>query len=86
MIPLPWAPPGPWVEQAACAETDPDLWHPDKGEIDKTQHAKAVCEGCPVRPECLAYALDRREEWGIWGGYTAHERQALLRRRRRRAA
>lgn len=79
-----WDPPGPWVEEALCAQADPDLWHPNRGEDDKTTRAKAVCEGCPVRAECLTYALDHHEEWGIWGGLTVKERQAL--RRRRRAA
>ncbi|WP_225801762.1 WhiB family transcriptional regulator [Streptomyces sp. NK15101] len=43
--------------------------------------AKAVCFGCPVQAECLAYALDRRVEHGVWGGMTERERRALLRRR-----
>ncbi|MFF0484930.1 WhiB family transcriptional regulator [Streptomyces sp. NPDC004435] len=43
--------------------------------------AKALCAGCPVRAECLAYALDERVEYGVWGGMTERERRALLRRR-----
>ncbi|SOR76592.1 Transcriptional regulator WhiB4 [Streptomyces chartreusis NRRL 3882] len=42
--------------------------------------AKAVCTGCPVRTECLADALDNRVKFGVWGGMTARERRALLRR------
>lgn len=30
--------------------------------------AKSLCQECPVRAECLAGALERREPWGVWGG------------------
>ncbi|MGW5652591.1 WhiB family transcriptional regulator [Streptomyces humi] len=43
--------------------------------------AKSVCAGCPVRLECLAHALDHREEHGVWGAMTERERRALLRSR-----
>ncbi|MFF2569062.1 WhiB family transcriptional regulator [Streptomyces sp. NPDC101191] len=43
--------------------------------------AKALCTGCPVKAECLAYALDQRVEHGVWGGMTERERRALLKRR-----
>ncbi|MFJ5035788.1 WhiB family transcriptional regulator [Streptomyces sp. NPDC088560] len=43
--------------------------------------AKAVCVHCPVRIDCLAYALDHRESYGVWGAMTERERRALLRRR-----
>ncbi|MFC4330840.1 WhiB family transcriptional regulator [Streptomyces andamanensis] len=42
--------------------------------------AKSVCYRCPVRMECLSYALDQRMEYGVWGGMTERERRALLRR------
>lgn len=45
--------------------------------------AKTVCESCPVQAECLEEALARPEEWGVWGGMTAGERQRLRRRRQR---
>ena len=32
------------------------------------ERAKAVCVDCPIRLECLAGALERREPWGVWGG------------------
>lgn len=30
--------------------------------------AKTLCADCPVRAECLAGAIQRREPWGVWGG------------------
>jgi len=72
--------PGDWTTRAACAETDPEAFYPEKG--GSTVAAKAVCAGCPVRAECLAGAVDRRERHGVWGGLSEPERRALLRRRR----
>ncbi|MGW0769289.1 WhiB family transcriptional regulator [Streptomyces sp. NPDC002676] len=67
-----------WSEHAACRAADPDELFVEGA----AQHgAKAVCTGCVVRTECLAYALDNRIEHGIWGGMTERERRALLRRR-----
>lgn len=66
-----------WMGEAACKGVDPDLMFLDGAE----QHAaKRVCRPCPVRFECLAYALDNRVEWGVWGGKTERERRALLQR------
>lgn len=67
-----------WAARAACRTADPDELFVE-GAAQSA--AKAVCNGCPVRTECLAFALDRRIEYGIWGGATERERRALLRRR-----
>jgi WhiB family transcriptional regulator, redox-sensing transcriptional regulator len=74
--------PGTWAEQALCAQADPDAWFPDKGGNPVV--AKRICAACPVRTQCLDYALSGADTWGgiatgIWGGTTPHER-ALLRR------
>ncbi|EST36972.1 transcription factor WhiB [Streptomycetaceae bacterium MP113-05] len=67
-----------WSEHGLCRSTDPDRLFAEGA----AQHrAKTVCTGCPVRTECLAYALDTRVEFGVWGGMTERERRALLRRR-----
>ena len=74
-----------WREAAACRFLDTDLFFP----IGKTglalaelNEAKSVCERCPVRPSCLAFALDTHQGYGIWGGYDEDERRLLLRQRR----
>ena len=45
--------------------------------LAEIRRAKAVCVGCPVRQRCLAFALDTRQEYGIWGGCDADERRVL---------
>lgn len=44
--------------------------------------AKLICDACPVREECLAYAHDTQQEHGIWGGTTQQERRIVWRRER----
>ena len=63
----------PWRADAACRDADPDLFFPSVAERPETKdaregRAKAICRDCPVREECLEYALRKREPWGIWGG------------------
>ncbi|MFJ3946309.1 WhiB family transcriptional regulator [Streptomyces griseoaurantiacus] len=69
---------GDWGEQAVCRTADPDELFVEGAAQNR---AKALCTGCPVRLECLSYALDNRIEHGIWGGMTERERRSLLRRR-----
>jgi WhiB family transcriptional regulator, redox-sensing transcriptional regulator len=70
-----------WREYAACLGTDPDLFFPvsesgpSGGQIWR---AKQVCHSCPVRLDCLAWALRHGVADGIWGGRTATERRSLL--------
>ena len=67
-----------WQEQALCAQTDPEAFFPEKG--GSTREAKKVCTGCDVRSECLEYALQNDERFGIWGGLSERERRKLKRR------
>jgi WhiB family redox-sensing transcriptional regulator len=66
-----------WTTQALCAQVDPEIFFPEQG--GSTEAAKRVCVGCPVRSECLAWALVNREPFGIWGGMSERERGALRR-------
>ena len=67
-----------WQDFALCAQTDPDIFFPEKG--GSTREAKKVCQACPVRGECLEYALTHDERFGIWGGLSERERRKLRRR------
>lgn len=69
-----------WRSAAACRFTEPDLFFPISASgraLGQVAQAKAVCAGCPVRRECLAFALRTRERHGIWGGLTEYELHQL---------
>lgn len=66
-----------WQEQALCAQTDPEAFFPEKG--GSTREAKRICQACAVRDECLEYALEHDERFGIWGGLSERERRRLKR-------
>lgn len=66
-----------WTLRAKCRGMEDALFPEGKDQ----KRARVVCNGCPVRSECLAEALDHRIEWGVWGGMTERERRQLLRQR-----
>ena len=68
-----------WQSRANCMGVDPDLFFPERGA--STREAKEVCRGCVVRDDCLEYALDNGEKFGIWGGMSERERRRLRRAR-----
>lgn len=67
----------PWQAGALCAQTDPEEFFPERG--GSARPAKSVCAQCPVRQECLEYALENDERFGIWGGLSEYERRPLRR-------
>lgn len=69
----------PWVAFAACRGAEPDLFFGD-GNGEATAIARRICAGCPVREECLDWALEARASFGVWGGTTEQERRRLARR------
>jgi WhiB family transcriptional regulator, redox-sensing transcriptional regulator len=76
-----------WWQRAACADADTSLFYDGddaKKENPKRQLAKAFCEMCPVRQECLEEAIQVKEK-GIWGGMTTKERRRLVASRKLRA-
>lgn len=70
--------PPEWVEQAACASADPEVWFPRVGENDTVREAKRICSTCPVRQLCLELAIKNGERVGVWGGLTRNERRAYV--------
>lgn len=71
----------PDLPGALCAAPgqDPDLWHPANGNRAGAERAKQICQRCPVREGCLAWALQAHEEHGVWGGTTPRDRRKIRR-------
>jgi WhiB family transcriptional regulator, redox-sensing transcriptional regulator len=66
-----------WRSAAACQSCDPDLFFPLSSSgpaVEQIARAKEICARCPVRRECLAFALRTRQAHGVWGGLTEQER------------
>lgn len=75
-----------WQDRALCRGADPNLFFPPQTAETKEEklareaRAKEVCVRCPVRSQCLAYALRTREPFGIWGGLNETERRQAAQR------
>lgn len=70
-----------WQDEALCAQTDPEIFFPEKGQ--STREAKLICGRCVVREQCLAYALEDRDLLGVWGGTAPRERNEIRKQQRR---
>ena len=64
------------VDDALCAQTDPDLFFPESGHTVQTSAARLICIECPLTKECLEYALSipSIEDYGVWGATTQKDR------------
>jgi WhiB family redox-sensing transcriptional regulator len=76
----PWS---SWQLRAACRGEDTTIFYLHDGERGPSARrheaeAKRICVQCPVLEECLSWALEAREPWGVWGGLTPQERSQLL--------
>ena len=74
-----------WMESGACRGPASNLFYaPSLGERREVRHeredkAKSICQTqCPVRQNCLSYAITNRELFGIWGGLNESERKGLI--------
>ena len=68
-----------WQDYANCRGTDADLFFPERGA--STRKAKAICNACDVKAECLDFAIVQGEKFGIWGGMSERERRRVRRQR-----
>ncbi|PBC86900.1 WhiB family transcriptional regulator, redox-sensing transcriptional regulator [Streptomyces sp. 2224.1] len=78
-----------WRHDAVCREVDPEIFFPvgNTGPaLLQIEEAKAVCRRCPVMGQCLQWALESRQDSGVWGGMSEDERHAMRRRAARNRA
>ena len=73
-----------WQQTGACrtAGTQSDFYPPMHTErkqerLARERRAKSVCAACPVQMQCLEYAIEADERYGIWGGLNQDERRLL---------
>ena len=71
-----------WQLHAVCRGEDPEIFLHPEGErgptrVARDNAAKAICGTCPVMKQCAAHALSVREPYGVWGGLTEEEREAI---------
>lgn len=66
-----------WMEQALCAETDPELFFPVPGEKNtiRIATAKKICDACPVKGMCRRWGFRMNDRYAILGGLTANQRE-----------
>ncbi|WP_441251468.1 WhiB family transcriptional regulator [Kitasatospora sp. McL0602] len=65
------------LSAAICTQVEPDVFFPEQEDAAGERVAKEICGFCPVRSACLALAISRNEEFGIFGGLTPQERREL---------
>ena len=75
-----------WHARAACRDSDVDFF-PTRGDNEGVEACRATCAACPVRVDCLEYALAATPIMiGIWGGTSEKERRKIRRQRLKAAA
>ena len=75
-----------WRTESACRDIDTNLFFPigvTGPAVPQIAAAKSICAQCPVKTECLEFAVTTNQEFGIWGGLTEDERRVVRRQWRR---
>ena len=73
-----------WMSHGNCAQRDPSMFFPSDGV--GVEIARKACEGCPVKTQCLEYAIAERIDHGVWGGCSERERRRIIRSRQTKPA
>ncbi|HEY2579006.1 MAG TPA: WhiB family transcriptional regulator [Streptosporangiaceae bacterium] len=75
-----------WAARGACRGSDPELFFPIAHAgpaASQLAKARAICAQCPVQRECLEFAVESGQDFGVWGGMSEGERRVLRRKQSR---
>lgn len=75
--------PEPWMQDALCAEVDPDMFFPNRGDAEGADLARDICSRCPVKAECLEFAIRTTQAHGVWGGKSPRQIADIRAKRKR---
>lgn len=68
-----------WADKGECRKLDPEIFFDDGDSDFPNLVASAACDRCPIQHECLKWAMDTKEKYGIWGNTTPRQREKLHR-------
>ena len=72
-----------WQDRAQCLGADANLFfHQRSDSPEHVVKAKRICAVCPVKAECLEFAITNNEQFGVWGGLTPREYRKIYLRRK----
>ncbi len=91
LLPAPTLDEWAWQQQGACRDADPELFFHPEGERGiarrrRAEAAKRYCDRCPVLELCRDRSFEVREPFGVWGGLSEDERNALIAGRLKQAS
>lgn len=70
-----------WRKKSACYGGNTNLFFPTKEDHSSCSlqiaMSRLICVTCPVRIDCLKFALENNEKHGIWGGIVPRDRRKL---------
>ena len=69
--------PDDFQQHAKCLDADPDLFYCEGDDVESIKKAVKICMSCDIKGFCLE--LGWNDKFGIWGSFTAEERQRLRR-------
>jgi WhiB family transcriptional regulator, redox-sensing transcriptional regulator len=73
-----------WQKESRCLGVGNDYFFGDEKQqptmsIKQVRQASKLCDVCPVYRECLRWALENREEYGVWAGTSGRVRRKIQR-------